>query len=298
MHRLSFFITFLAHSFSRQVEGTCFIGTRAFVKPVTLSASSRAAGMSTALLDNWSLEQEGGDASNTPELSDGYGGSGLTYPPGGEYKATLIWLHGLGDTARGWGPQLADLLRRNKGTELDHVKLILPTAPTRRVTLNFGMAMPAWWDIKGLNPDQADVPEHLDECLARLTKIIDGEKDKPVVIGGFSQGGALAVHTALNYGSSEAVKACVGLSSWLPVASSYDGNTDKVEAIKRKQLPMLMCHGTADQVVAFDWGVRSRDFLIKTLGVDVQWETLNGVGHGSSEDEMRSVANFLQRVLS
>ena len=75
---------------------------------------------------------------------DGAGGEGIVLvPEDGAYDHVVIMMHGLGDTASGWAPAMPAL-------GLPRVKYVLPTAPTRPIALNGGMAMPGWFDLYGL----------------------------------------------------------------------------------------------------------------------------------------------------
>lgn len=61
----------------------------------------------------------------------------------GKHTATVIFAHGLGDTAAGWIP-----LARELQPKFKHVKWVLPTAPEQPVSINMGMRMTSWFDIQ------------------------------------------------------------------------------------------------------------------------------------------------------
>ena len=65
--------------------------------------------------------------------------------PKGEHKGTLIFLHGLGDTGDGWFHELVDIRRENPS-----IRVVCPTAPVSRVTVNGGMRMTSWHDLSDL----------------------------------------------------------------------------------------------------------------------------------------------------
>ena len=103
-------------------------------------------------------------------------------------------------------------------------KFILPTAPNRPISLNGGMSMPGWSDIMGLDADSAEDAAGFNESAERIKALIQKEVEggiptKSILLGGFSQGGALALHTSLRYPSPLA--GCVALSSWLPLRKDY-----------------------------------------------------------------------------
>ena len=115
-------------------------------------------------------------------------------PPSGRYSKVVVWLHGLGDTADGWAGFMPSL-------DLTDTKFVLPTAPTRPITLNGGMHMTGWADIVGLSIDSREDGKGLEDSAVRVRKIVVNEVESglvapsKVVIGGFSQGGALVCLT-------------------------------------------------------------------------------------------------------
>jgi predicted esterase len=150
--------------------------------------------------------------------SDGLGGRGITYvPSSGSYKNVVVWMHGLGDTADGWAELMPTL-------GLRETKFILPTATNRPIAINGNMPMPGWSDIYGLDDRVNEDRVGFDESKVRVDKIVQTEIDKGIeskriVIAGFSQGGALAFHTALR--SSHSIGGCVALSTWVPFSADY-----------------------------------------------------------------------------
>lgn len=150
--------------------------------------------------------------------NDGLGGRGVTLiPKSGAYSKVVLWFHGLGDTADGWSQLMPQL-------KLDDVKFILPTAPSRPITLNGGMSMTGWSDIIGLDPKSKEDQKGFDESAGRISTIVQLEIDKGIApnkifIGGFSQGGALALHFSLR--SDLPLAGCAALSTWLPMRDQY-----------------------------------------------------------------------------
>ena len=127
----------------------------------------------------------------------------------GKHTATIILMHGLGDTASGW-ESAAEML----SDQLPHVKFILPTAPTRPITLNMGMPMPGWYDIKTLgdtdnNSKLHDPCDGIDTSRSYILELLEkehlgsGASDSTsipysrMMLAGFSQGGALGLYTGL-----------------------------------------------------------------------------------------------------
>jgi predicted esterase len=137
-----------------------------------------------------------------------------------------------------------------------------------------GFRMPGWYDIYELsgkpedlraNQDEKGILESRDYFKGLIQSEIDaGIPADRIVLGGFSQGGAMALFAGLT--GPVRLAGIVGLSSYLPLDSKFP------EFLKQndfnKATPILMCHGTADGVVPTALGKDSSEFL-KKLGFDV-----------------------------
>ncbi|CAM9633811.1 unnamed protein product [Chrysoparadoxa australica] len=220
-------------------------------------------------------------------LNDGYGGEGLVLgPPGGEYKNVVIWLHGLGDTANGWAGAMPQF-------KVPQTKFILPTAESIPVTMNGGFRMPAFFDLKSLDPNVPEDAAGIQKTSKRIVKMIETEtaEGKAVVIGGFSQGGAIALHVAMR--TATPLAGCVAASTWMPLRGDYP------EALTAmgKRVPVQMCHGERDEVVLFPIGNLTRQVLSE-YGIDVAFEAYAGMGHSACEPEMETIGAFLRKCFS
>ncbi|KAG8984051.1 hypothetical protein FRB90_005602, partial [Tulasnella sp. 427] len=135
--------------------------------------------------------------------------------PKAAHTSTVIFLHGLGDSGYGWEP-VADTL----APKFPNTKWILPHAPSTPVTINMGMKMPSWFDIMSLNDfDEEDEPGIIKASLS-INQLITAEVDggiaaSNIILGGFSQGCALAVMTGLT--TERKLGGLVALSGWLPL---------------------------------------------------------------------------------
>ena len=114
-------------------------------------------------------------------------------------KATVIFLHGLGDSGAGWA-DAAEMWQQS----LPHIKFILPHAPVMPITLNGGMPMPGWHDIQSLDSIDAENFKGLEGTIGSISGIIDdeikaGTEAERIVLGGFSQGAATAVMTGFQF---------------------------------------------------------------------------------------------------
>ncbi|GBP80216.1 Acyl-protein thioesterase 2 [Eumeta japonica] len=203
------------------------------------------------------------------------------------HRSPLIFLHGLGDTGHGWATTIAAI----RGP---HVKVICPTAATMPVTLNAGFRMPSWFDLRTLD---ATGPED-EEGIIRATNLIHelikseikvGIPANRILLGGFSQGGALALHAALTF--PERLAGVMALSCWLPRHSHFPN-----EVKTPLDLPIFQAHGDCDPVVPFKWGQMTASFL-KTLMKNVEFNTYQGLTHSSSDAELKDMRAFVERTL-
>ncbi|KAL1450938.1 hypothetical protein WDU94_003245, partial [Cyamophila willieti] len=131
--------------------------------------------------------------------------------------SSLIFLHGLGDTGHGWASSMAEL-------KPPHTKVICPTADTMPVTLNGGYPMPSWFDLISLDANSKEDEEGIKRAAQKIHSLIDKEVSSGIpsdriVIGGFSQGGALALYSALTY--PKKLAGVVALSCWLPMHKTF-----------------------------------------------------------------------------
>ncbi|XP_057664635.1 acyl-protein thioesterase 2 [Diorhabda carinulata] len=202
-----------------------------------------------------------------------------------KHTGTLIFLHGLGDTGQGWASAMAAI-------KPPHVKVICPTAPTIQVTLNAGFRMPSWFDLKTLDDSGPEDEPGIKKATEQIHALIENEisagiNANRIVIGGFSQGGALALYSGLTY--PKKLAGIVGLSCWLPLNKSFP-------AMKKTEdtLPILQCHGDCDPVVPYKWGQMTASVL-KSMLRDVEFKTFRGLSHSSSDEELNDIKQFIYK---
>lgn len=209
-------------------------------------------------------------------------------PPDADYS--IIWLHGLGANGHDFEPIVPELQ-----LPVDRkVRFVLPHAPEIPVSINNGMVMPAWYDIASM-----DFLERQDELGIRVSetmvrKLIEREVARGVpydhiFLVGFSQGGAIALHTGLRY--PRTLAGIMALSSYLPLDETV--NKERHEA--NQSTPIMMAHGTHDQVVRLRLGEMSRDYL-EDLGYAVEWHQYF-MEHGVHPQEIRDISRWLQGVI-
>ncbi|WVN87855.1 acyl-protein thioesterase 1 [Cryptococcus depauperatus CBS 7841] len=231
----------------------------------------------------------------------------LKLSPKEAHTATVIFLHGLGDSGHGWLP-VAKMLWNS----FPNVKWILPHAPSIPITLNRGMTMPGWFDLSDLSC--LDKPEFDDEkgmleTLKSVDALIQAEVDAGIpedriILGGFSQGGAVSLLGGIT--TNRKLGGVIGLSCWVPLSH-------KVEQMKSQhsqEMPIFWGHGTNDPVVNYSIGQRSIDCLSHQLGYTVlpkgvtfarpgiRFESYPGMGHSSSPKEIEDLKAWLIEALS
>ena len=153
--------------------------------------------------------------------------------PSGKHTATIIFLHGLGDSGHGWAPQISSV----KGPG---VKLVCPSARKMPVTLNSGVQMPAWFDLKSLDPAGPEDVAGVKAAAEYVNTLIEAELEAGIssdriVLAGFSQGGALSLYTALT--TRHRLAGVVGLSCWLPLHTHFS-SVDPASVVN-KDTPVL-----------------------------------------------------------
>lgn len=214
----------------------------------------------------------------------------LEREPTSAANAAVIWMHGLGATAYDFYdiPSVLDL-----PPELS-VRYVFPQAPSIPVTLNYGMVMPAWYDIRTLDARNDDV-EGIERSESQVRQLVERELERGVpasriVVGGFSQGGAIALQTALRH--PERLAGVMVLSAYLLLADRLPGEA----ADANRDLPVFMAHGTQDPVVGFDKAEHSRRRLGE-LGWQVEWQSY-AMAHQVVPQEIADIADWLGRVLT
>lgn len=204
--------------------------------------------------------------------------------------ASVIWMHGLGADGRdfvGLVPQLG--LAPTAG-----IRFVFPHAPRRPVTLNRGMSMRAWYDIQELSAGSPEDAAGILESATRLDGFIERERalgiraDR-IVLAGFSQGGAMALHVALRY--REGLAGVLALSTYLPLRDRLPGEAGEAN----RTMAIMMCHGRNDPVLSILLGRRSRDAL-QALGYAVEWKEYS-MQHEVCAQEIGDIARWLRRML-
>ena len=205
-------------------------------------------------------------------------------------SASVIWLHGLGADGNDFVPIVAEL----KLPATPGIRFVFPHAPVRPVTLNMGLRMRAWYDIKTLTAEGRADEAGLRESVGRLGGLIAAERalgipTQRIVIAGFSQGAALALHGALRH--PEPLAGILALSCYLPLQAVI--SNELAEA--NRQTPILMCHGQYDPVLPLALGVAACNWL-RAAGYRVEWKEYP-MQHQVCGPEIQDVAAWLRARL-
>jgi phospholipase/carboxylesterase len=207
---------------------------------------------------------------------------------------SVVWLHGLGADGHDFAPIVPELVRPGWPS----VRFVFPHAPVRAVTINAGMRMRAWYDIKELgfaansSADRADA-EGMAVSLGQVGALLDREHARGIpasrtLLAGFSQGGAVTLVAGLH--RREPLAGLIALSAYLPMtqaaatAALRDGANTQ---------PLFIAHGTQDPVVPFAAGEQSAE-LLRQLGFDVDWHSYP-MPHAVSPDEIRDLGDWMSR---
>ncbi|MDB5850275.1 MAG: carboxylesterase [Rhodoferax sp.] len=204
--------------------------------------------------------------------------------------AAVIWLHGLGASGDDFAAMVPELELRGCAP----IRFVFPHAPTMPVTVNNGYVMPAWYDIFAADLVRREDGPGIKASAAAIEALIAREvargiQPEHIVLAGFSQGCAMALHTGLRHHARLA--GIMALSGYLPLAGSLAAE----RAAANQHTPIFMAHGTADPVVVLARAEDSRQALT-TMGYDVRWHTYP-MPHSVHPKEVADIGDFLRAVL-
>lgn len=203
--------------------------------------------------------------------------------------AAIIFLHGLGDSGHGWAESLTEI-------QPPYVKIICPNALPIPVSLNMKVMTPAWFDLMGLSPDSPEDESGIKKAAENIKAIIEHEAEHGIpphriILGGFSQGGALSLYTALT--AQHQLAGVVALSCWLPLHKTFPS-----AASSNKNIPILQCHGDCDFMIPLEFGLMTHGKLMSMVNPGlVDFKPYPGLAHCSSAEEMSSVKKFIEKYL-
>ena len=206
---------------------------------------------------------------------------------------SVIWLHGLGADGHDFEPIVPELrLPAALG-----LRFVFPHAPVRPVTINGGMSMRAWYDIFTLDRGGPVDEQGIRASGEILNALIEREKERGIdarniVVAGFSQGGAIALHAALRY--PERLAGLMALSTYLPLTSSFQAEVVDSDTAANRDVPIFMAHGSFDPVLPMHMGSESRDMLLNS-GFSVEWHDYP-MAHAVCAEEIAHIREWLLSV--
>jgi phospholipase/carboxylesterase len=207
--------------------------------------------------------------------------------------AAVIWMHGLGADGNDFVPIVNELDLAGAPA----IRFVFPHAPKMAVTINNGYVMRAWYDVafgdlegktkradeQGVRHSQTQIGDLIAREVARKIP------SKNIVLTGFSQGGAIALQTALRY--PDTLAGVMALSCYLPCSDSFAAEATAANA----KIPVFVAHGTQDPVVPYAMGKSTRDLLVKS-GYAVAWHEYP-MQHSVCLEEVRDIGTWLTQVL-
>lgn len=204
-------------------------------------------------------------------------------------NACVIWMHGLGANAH----DFEDIVPQLQLDPNHHVRFVFPNAPVQPITINMGQAMPAWYDIYHLDRIDHQDRQGIEASSLAIDAIINhqinqGIAAERIVLAGFSQGGAMALHTGLRFHQSLA--GIMALSTYLPLSDLVEQQAHN----SNKTTPILMIHGRHDPVLPMMLAEMSC-MQLKKLGYPVDWQDYP-MAHEVCWDEVKRISQWLNRV--
>lgn len=203
----------------------------------------------------------------------------------------VIWLHGLGADGHDFEPVVHEF----DASRLPPTRFVFPHAPMRPVTINAGYVMRAWYDLVSLDftevrEDPAGVRESAGQVEALVAREhARGVADGRIVLAGFSQGGAVALHAGLRHPGRLA--GILALSTYLPLVDTLE----REAAPANLDVPIFMAHGEHDGVIPYAFAEQSGRFL-KAQGYPLEWRAYR-LEHGVCMEELRDIEDWLAKVL-
>lgn len=201
-------------------------------------------------------------------------------------KNTVIWLHGLGADGYDFVP-IVDRFN------ISNTRFIFPHAPHRPISMNNGYEMRAWYDLYGLSMQDKQDETGMREMQSTIEALIAQEKSKGIsashiVLAGFSQGGAMALFTALRH--QEKLAGIFALSTYVPLKQTLASEVNRANA----NTPIFMAHGSFDSVITLDTCKVSLD-LLNSLHLPVKWHEYP-MAHGVCDEEIEDINQFLNEI--
>jgi len=206
-------------------------------------------------------------------------------------RFTVIWLHGLGADGHDFEP-IVPQLPLSQELKAAGVRFVFPNAASRPVTVNGGASMPAWYDIKGMDLRRDQDEEGIAASSIRISDMIGaeiaaGKQPGEIILAGFSQGGAMALHVGLRY--PKKLAGIMALSCYLLFPEKLETLSNQAAA----GINIFVGHGSQDPVVPYAVGKMAASHLSK-LGYQVQWQVYT-MAHAVCQQEISDIGHWLSQ---
>ncbi len=207
-----------------------------------------------------------------------------------EPDAAIIWLHGLGADGNDFVPIIEQLQLPSHYA----LRFIFPHAPVRPISINQGYPMPGWYDISSLSIIEQEDEAGIKESSAILNQICEqqeasGIESRRIVVAGFSQGGAIALHCGCRY--PKPLAGIMALSTYIVLPDSL---ADEISDYAT-EVPVFMAHGRQDEVVAYEHGKQGMA-LLEEHDIDVNWHEYD-MAHSVCIEEIHHINQWLTDIL-
>jgi len=207
----------------------------------------------------------------------------------GDSTHSIIWLHGLGADGHDFEPIVDELtLTRN-------IRFIFPHAPSMPVTINNGLTMPAWYDIKAAQidnqQDDVGIKKSQQSILALIEREIErGVNSTNIILAGFSQGGAIALHTGLRF--DKPLAGIMALSTYVPLMETVENEMNEAN----KNTPILVAHGKYDQIIPLSLALQSNAFL-NNLNYSTEFNQYE-MEHSVCPEEIDKISDWINQCFN
>ncbi|MBK8814102.1 MAG: alpha/beta hydrolase fold domain-containing protein [Methylococcaceae bacterium] len=216
--------------------------------------------------------------------------STINIAPSSTHKYSVIWLHGLGADGHDFESIVPSLHLEAES----NIHFIFPNAPIMPVTINNGMSMRAWFDILDITPENHEVDiQGIYRSGELVHQLIEAERAKGILpqhimLAGFSQGGAIALHLGLRY--ADKLAGIMALSTYMPTIDKLG----EEGSVTGKSTPIFMAHGILDAIIAIEAGTKTFDKL-SAMGYSIQWHDYL-MEHSVCAEEMGHMSGFMNSI--
>jgi phospholipase/carboxylesterase len=204
--------------------------------------------------------------------------------------AAVVWMHGLGADGHDFEPIVPELGLPARPA----VRFVFPHAPLRPVTINQGHVMRAWYDIRALAGVRREDEAGVRQSARQIEALVERERQRGIaprrlVLAGFSQGGAMALHVGLRY--PERLAGVLALSCYLPLAGTLGAERSAVN----RDVPIFWAHGIHDPMIPLAMAEHGRE-QVAALGYPIEWHQY-AIPHAVGAEEIADAAHWLGRML-